>query len=184
MANEKTAATRRAQARDRNDEPTHLLGRSRRDRFRRAGIQFVSKWQAWPLADLDPEAVKRVLEETGEIDSRLCTADEAAEYTDGRTSDDDKVSKIQLRQALDQQTIEIGVLRADNVALRAQLSADRPPVSGQGAPGSSPPLAVPEQQRTQAQRVDQERTRATEEQQAAKPTGPTGGAPLPPVKQS
>jgi hypothetical protein len=125
-----------------SEELTHLLARScKTASFRRAGIQFSAQWAAYPLADIDPERLKRIRDEEM-IESKLVTEDEARSFIDGTKLD--TVDVIALRRAY--KDMEKRALDAEQqlATLKASLVGDAPPKKLEDVPGTDKsPLPLP-----------------------------------------
>lgn len=134
---------------------TYLLGRSRTPRgFNRAGLKFGPEWEAFPLADLKPEQIERVLAETTMLDSRLATAAEVKQLVKLKAASlDESVTKTELVQYIAKLEHRL-TDQAERIRdLEVKLTGDRPPKSaadltppppGHGEPrGNVPPGVTP-----------------------------------------
>jgi hypothetical protein len=167
---------------DRRDtrENTHLVGRTKkRDQFRRGGLTFTKKWQAFLLAEITRDKLEQIEREatsgSGEIEAGTCTAAEAARILDSDQPKPpiDPATLAELRQANERLTEENRLLRERIRELETKLLGDKPPKTGAPAPASGPPLVTPD---TKA-----ERPAPTIAREEAPASGPN---PLPPVERS
>lgn len=163
-------------ARSEGPAHTHLLVQSRRDRFKRAGIETTRTPRAIRLADLTPEQVERLESQKDEIITRRLTAEEAARVNQGAAVDDG-CSRAELIQQIQQLEGRNAQLESENQKLRQAAGGDRPPADGAALVGAiPPPLPVPPEPRAKGTPAvtEQPRTPATTE-----PTGTRN--PLPEV---
>lgn len=121
---------------------THLVARSRRARFRRAGIEFRREWSAFPLVELEQEQLDRIMAED-EIEKRLVMEDELEGIMLAGVAPDAAVTIAELRQALDRAEARAAASELRCAELERALTGDKPPKQGEPAPGASAPLPLP-----------------------------------------
>lgn len=116
---------------------THLVVRSRNERFRRAGLTFTGEYSVYSLDDLGPAIVRQV-EAEPMLETRRITAYEADRFQAGKMpGDDESVTKAELRQWVAQEKQRADRAEAEVERLTRLLSgADRPPPPGKMPDGS------------------------------------------------
>lgn len=142
---------------------THLCGRTRRTHFNRAGIRFEQKWRAIELATLTKEQLDAIRGEA-EIESRLCTAEEAEELCSDVAPENGPITKrsysaaveenaqlkrenSELRRAVDALTEQLRLVKLGNTGslalARAEAMTGAPPTQQQQASANTAPLPLP-----------------------------------------
>ncbi len=139
-------------------KPTHLVGRTKRVKFNRGGIRWETAWQAFELKLLTKQQIDAILAEP-EVESRLCSADDAAELTAAPAPEGEaKITKAELVSANVQLVAENAELKKQLDNARAQIDhlvaskrgnegslLGGPPTQSEQAKGEAAPLPLPPQ---------------------------------------
>lgn len=98
-------------------DPEYLLARSRGDRpFRRAGVTFGPRWQAFRLDDLGRPRVEQILREPA-VQSQLATADQVKDIIDAQGPDTARRPMTELEALRD----KVGKLETQVADLKGRL---------------------------------------------------------------
>lgn len=126
------------------DDSTHIVVRSRRDKFNRAGLRFSNAWSAHEVASLTDEQLE-LLKAEPELEVRMVDAGEAEQLTsqpaiDGAIS----ASKAGLLDEVRRLKIENQDLRARLDSAELAAKGDKPPKPGTPVIGTDVnPLPTP-----------------------------------------
>lgn len=128
MAKNETQQDAQRERGTRGPQPTHLIGRSRGTRpFNRAGLRFESTYQAWPLSELSPERVKRILNESM-VEARLGDERDVEQLGIAQRAElDESVTKADLVAYIQRMEKQAEQDRARIEQLEQQLRSDRAP---------------------------------------------------------
>lgn len=121
---------------------THIMYRSVRDKFRRAGIIALKTPQVLPIDSLSEEQLKALEGQKDEIITERITEERAAAIRDGR-EDQDGRTRAELLTVVAQQNEQIAKLQAQLAEYKVAMSGDRPPKQGTAVDGAGAPNPLP-----------------------------------------